>query len=71
VPARVTIAVGVENQAHAAHTLVVATPQQHTLRVPAGAGATMQIAGLANGSYRVFVDGVPRSRLIVGAQGGP
>jgi hypothetical protein len=70
-PKHTTIVLTVHAQDGRHHTLVLATPQAHTVAVKPGRATQLVLKGLPNGAYVVKVDGAVRGRLIVGAAPGP
>jgi hypothetical protein len=71
VPSGVGVAIHVTNHGAAAATVALAVPTHPSVRVGPGARATVQTAGLKDGTYRILVNGTPRGQLMIGAQGGP
>jgi hypothetical protein len=71
VPPKVPVALTVENQDGTSHTLVLAAPQRRTLHARAHGSARTVVTGLANGVYRILMDGSAQGQLVIGAQGGP
>jgi len=70
VPPRLAIELTVVSDG-APHVLVLRTPQARTLRVEAGARASLRMPGLRAGSYALTLDGKPAGELIAGGEVGP
>ncbi len=54
-----------------AHKAVLDTPTVYVLAVPAHGRATVLIADLKTGRYRLVVDGTAGGALVIGAAPGP
>ena len=70
-PVGVTIQLGVRNLDREAHSFVLDTPKPYTIAVAPRGQATVLIAGLRKGTYRLLVDGTPRGQLVIGSAPGP
>lgn len=70
-PAFIAVRVSVTTTDGTAHTVLIETPQPHTLHVLPGHKATVLISGLKVGTYRIEVDGTPRGALDIGGDAGP
>lgn len=70
-PSSVTIVLSVICVDRRGHAVTIHTPAPHSLRVPAHGSASVTLAGLPPGRYRLSVDGAPRATLVVGGQPGP
>jgi hypothetical protein len=70
-PAFVAVAVSVASRDHRRHQVLIRTPTQYPLIVPAGGRATASLPGQKAGSYTILVDGSARGALLIGGQPGP
>jgi hypothetical protein len=70
-PAGVTIDLRVSSGDSRPHHVVLHTPGDPILTVPAKGSASLTIASLKNGHYALYVDGTDRAALIVGVAPGP
>jgi hypothetical protein len=70
-PAFLAVQLTVSSSDGKAHQIVLRTPTPHTLSVPANGRASVQIAGLKAGEYRLEVDGTTRGGLVIGGEPGP
>jgi hypothetical protein len=71
VPSGVGVELRVTNRGNRAATIVLSVPGHPRAHVAPGAGATLETAGLKDGTYRILVNGTRRGQLMIGAQGGP
>ena len=71
VPSGVGVEIHITNHGRSADTVALSVPGHPSVHVEPGAGDTLQIGGLKDGTYRILVNGTPRGRLMIGAQGGP
>jgi uncharacterized cupredoxin-like copper-binding protein len=71
VPSGVGVELRVTNHGNGAATIVLSVPGHPSAHVAPGASATLETAGLKDGTYRILVNGTPRGQLMIGAQGGP
>lgn len=71
VPSGVGVELHVTNHRSSAATVALSVPSHPSAHIAPGASATLQTAGLKDGTYRILVNGTPRGQLMIGAQGGP
>ncbi|MHB8658343.1 MAG: cupredoxin domain-containing protein [Solirubrobacteraceae bacterium] len=70
-PAFITIQLTVISRDSRPHQIVLRTPMQRTLLVPAGSSASILVGGLRAGTYPIDVDGSRRAALLIGGEPGP
>ena len=66
-----SVALRITNHSGVAATVELSAPSHPGVHVAPSARATLQTAGLKDGTYRILVNGTPRGQLMIGAQGGP
>ena len=71
VPSGVGVELHVTNHGSGAARVALNVPGHPSVHVAPGTSATLETAGLKNGTYRILVNGTPRGQLMIGAQGGP
>ena len=71
VPPFLAVEISIRSDDGRSHTLVLQTPQPHTLQVAAGKRAAVRIAGLRAGRYPVTLDGGHAGALVAGGEVGP
>jgi hypothetical protein len=71
VPSGVAVELHITNHSGVAATVELSVPSHPGVHVAPSGRATLQTAGLKDGTYRILVNGTPRGQLMIGAQGGP
>lgn len=71
VPPFLAVEISIRSDDGRAHTLVLQTPEAHTLQVAAGRRAAVRIPGLRAGRYAVTLDGRRAGALVAGGEVGP
>lgn len=71
VPPFLAVEISIRSDDGRPHTLVLQTPQPHTLQVAASERAAVRIPGLRAGRYAVMLDGRRAGALVAGGEVGP